>query len=57
MFFYKGLNSAIRKIDSKNYWEKRYLKGGDSGDGSYGKLAEFKAKIMNRFVKENSPNG
>ena len=42
-----------KQFDSKKYWEKRYLKGGDSGDGSYGKLAEFKAKVINRFVKEN----
>ena len=35
-----------KQFDSKKYWEKRYLKGGDSGDGSYGKLAEFKAKVI-----------
>jgi cyclopropane fatty-acyl-phospholipid synthase-like methyltransferase len=52
MIFLKNILKA-KEFDSQNYWEKRYLKGGDSGDGSYGKLAEFKAKIINRFVKIN----
>ena len=42
-----------KQFNSKKYWEKRYFQGGDSGEGSYGKLAEFKAKIINSFVKEN----
>ncbi len=40
-------------FDSKKYWEKRYAIGGNSGSGSYGKLAEFKAEIINKFIKEN----
>ena len=32
------------------YWEKRYLAGGNSGPGSYGELAIFKAKILNEFI-------
>ena len=38
---------------SKNYWEKRYSLGGNSGQGSYGKSAEFKSKFLNKFVHEN----
>ena len=38
---------------SKNYWEKRYSLGGNSGQGSYGKSAEFKSEILNKFVREN----
>ena len=38
---------------SKRCWEKRYSTGGNSGLGSYGRLAKFKAEIINRFVKEN----
>jgi hypothetical protein len=38
---------------SMNYWEKRYASGGTSGPGSYGRLSEFKAGILNSFVKEN----
>ena len=32
---------------SKDYWEKRYSKGGNSGAGSYNNLALFKASIIN----------
>jgi hypothetical protein len=39
---------------SGSYWEKRYRKGRDSGAGSYGRLAEFKAEVINRFVNDNS---
>ena len=37
---------------SGNYWDKRYQKGRDSGEGSYGELAIFKAKLLNEFVRE-----
>lgn len=40
--------------DSKDYWEKRYKFGGDSGAGSYSRLAQFKADILNDFVKKNN---
>ncbi|MDE2090961.1 MAG: class I SAM-dependent methyltransferase [Gammaproteobacteria bacterium] len=39
---------------SKDYWEKRYAHGGNSGGGSYGKLAQFKAEIINGFIKRYS---
>ena len=39
---------------SKSYWIERYDSGGNSGDGSYDKLAEFKAEIINDFVLKNS---
>jgi SAM-dependent methyltransferase len=39
---------------SSDYWEKRYVDGGNSGAGSYGRLAEFKAEILNNFVNENN---
>lgn len=35
------------------YWEKRYAAGGDSGAGSSGRLAAYKAAWLNRFVQEN----
>ena len=38
--------------DSVTLWEQRYRLGGNSGQGSYGVLAEFKAKILNQFVEE-----
>jgi SAM-dependent methyltransferase len=37
---------------SAAYWENRYEMGGNSGDGSYGKLAEFKAEVLNALVDE-----
>ncbi|MEY8096106.1 hypothetical protein AB9F29_01640 [Falsihalocynthiibacter sp. S25ZX9] len=39
---------------SGSYWEERYLKGGTSGAGSYGRLAKFKANVLNEFVATNS---
>lgn len=38
---------------SSAYWEDRYRAGGDSGAGSYDRLAEFKGEIINEFVSEN----
>ena len=37
---------------SPSYWERRYRNGGNSGAGSYGRLAEFKAEVINGFVKD-----
>ncbi len=39
---------------SEEYWIRRYDSGGNSGAGSYHKLAEFKAEIINDFVKVNN---
>ncbi|HEY2122850.1 MAG TPA: class I SAM-dependent methyltransferase [Chthoniobacterales bacterium] len=35
---------------SSSYWEDRYRHGGTSGSGSFGRLAEFKAGILNDYV-------
>ena len=35
---------------SKNFWTQVYASGGNSGEGSYGELANFKAEILNSFV-------
>lgn len=40
-------------FNSKNYWENRYSKGRTSGTGSYGKLAEFKSNVINKFISDN----
>lgn len=40
-------------IKSAEYWNKRYNSNRNSGDGSYGQLAEFKASIINNFVADN----
>jgi cyclopropane fatty-acyl-phospholipid synthase-like methyltransferase len=39
---------------SSEYWRARYKEGGNSGAGSYNRLAEFKAQIINSFVKEKN---
>ena len=39
--------------DSRSYWEERYAIGGNSGCGSYSILAEFKAEVINAFVREH----
>lgn len=50
----RALMKKIRiPFHSGMYWQKRYMEGGNSGSGSYGRLADFKAEIINRFVKEN----
>jgi SAM-dependent methyltransferase len=36
--------------NSSTYWEQRYLTGGTSGAGSYGRLAQFKAETLNAFA-------
>lgn len=38
---------------SPSYWDQRYRDGGNSGAGSYGRLARFKAGIINGFVAEH----
>lgn len=38
---------------SREYWDRRYARDGNSGSGSYGRLALFKAEILNGFVAEN----
>ena len=40
--------------NSNQYWTDRYKKGGNSGAGSYGQLAQFKANVLNRFVSEKT---
>ena len=37
---------------SENYWKQRYRSGGTSGSGSYHRLAEFKAEVLNSFVRD-----
>lgn len=37
---------------SEDYWKQRYQSGGTSGAGSYGRLAQFKAEVINEVVRE-----
>ncbi len=36
---------------SAAYWDRRYREGGNSGAGSYNRLAQFKAQVLNEFVE------
>jgi hypothetical protein len=38
---------------SAQYWNDRYAFGGNSGAGSYGRLARFKAEVINNFVAQH----
>ena len=67
-FMVNGVKNVVRKMpilgpmavhlhlpfrNSSEYWEKRYVKGGNSGVGSYGRLANFKAGFLNDFVEQH----
>jgi SAM-dependent methyltransferase len=51
----KALVNRIRTawFDSGDYWDRRYRQGGTSGGGSVGRLAKFKAGVINRFVRDH----
>lgn len=41
----------------QKYWNDRYKSGSNSGDGSYGDEAQYKAEVVNETIKEtNSKN-
>jgi len=42
------------RFSSAAYWSERYAAGGNSGPGSCGELAKFKAAVLNRFVQDNA---
>jgi hypothetical protein len=46
--------SEFRFTSSPQYWDDRYRLGGNSGAGSYGRLAVFKAEAINKFVRDNA---
>jgi SAM-dependent methyltransferase len=41
-------------FDSNTYWNDRYVKGGNSGEGSYGLFAAFKGNILLQYIKDLS---
>ena len=50
----KGKPRSTGFAGSSAYWEKRYAKNSNSGAGSYGRLANFKAEVLNDFVSNNN---
>lgn len=61
---YKYINNGINTTpsnyscekSSRSFWENKYAKGGNSGPGSYNRLARFKASVLNYFVIKNHIN-
>jgi len=49
-----AMASGYHFEESSTYWENRYKNNGNSGSGSYGRLAIFKADILNSYVSENN---
>lgn len=50
------LLAALRRLrypGSRRYWERRYALGGDSGAGSAGVLALYKASVLNAWVEKH----
>ena len=39
-------------FSSRHFWEERYARGGNSGAGSYGLLANYKTAFLNRFFNQ-----
>jgi hypothetical protein len=48
-----GLAQHVVFRGSRDYWEERYRQGGNSGGGSFGRLARFKADVLNGFVEKH----
>ncbi|WP_242447617.1 hypothetical protein [Priestia endophytica] len=40
------------KFSYIDYWEENYANGGNSGNGSYGVLAQFKGDVINQFINK-----
>jgi hypothetical protein len=49
-----GRLGSRRAFKSEKYWKERYAKGGTSGAGSYGRLAQFKSEVINAFIADNA---
>lgn len=47
-------NTTLAFQHSAQYWDDRYRLEGNSGAGSYGCLADFKAGVLNQFVEKES---
>lgn len=48
----KRVKGVDPNFDYKSYWEERYAKGQNSGSGSYGENAKFKANVINRVIED-----
>ena len=44
--------TKTERLDSGEFWDNVYLHGGNSGTGSYNRLAQFKSDVVNLFLEE-----
>lgn len=50
------LNFGFRKKNTArvvDYWNERYKRGGNSGEGSRGKFADYKSKVLREFIESH----
>lgn len=50
--FGRKKKASRETFSSADYWRERYAKGGTSGAGSYGRLADYKAGVINALVAD-----
>lgn len=41
-----------QSLNSSEFWDGHYADGGNSGTGSYGRLADFKAEVLNQILAD-----
>jgi len=46
-------DDAQPPFNSSKFWDGHYASGGNSGTGSYGRLAEFKAEVLNQLLSDS----
>ena len=51
-----NINEPDSLQNSSQFWNNHYEQGGNSGTGSYNKLAEFKADTINSFIQRKKVN-
>jgi SAM-dependent methyltransferase len=51
--FFGRLAPLLGFRGSRQYWETRYRIGGHSGEGSRGKVATYKAEVLNDFFRRH----
>ncbi len=52
-YYAQQLWLGLAARSSADYWERRYRAGLTSGGGSYDALAQYKADVLNEFVRAN----
>lgn len=50
IFIRRQFSRRVRFQNSSKYWDDRYIFGGNSGAGSYNKLAVFKSEFINSLI-------